>query len=99
MFLLFRFLFEGIASCPLSLSGNGEQDALNNFIPASFTRVNFDYSARLKQPLQIDDDALITAGLAPAAPTAACSAKSASATCAATLAALNRNPVAFFRPS
>jgi uncharacterized protein DUF1302 len=63
------------------------------FVPAAFTRVNFDYSARLRQPLQIDDDALITAGLAPAAATAACSASPASATCDATLAALNRNPV------
>jgi Protein of unknown function (DUF1302) len=52
-----------------------------------------EYSARFRQPLQIDDDALITAGLAPAAATAACSAGSASATCAGTLAALNRNPV------
>jgi hypothetical protein len=63
------------------------------FVPAAFSRVNFDYSARLRQPLQIDDDALITAGLAPAAATAACSANPAGATCTATLAALNRNPV------
>jgi hypothetical protein len=63
------------------------------FVPSASTRVNFDYSARLRQPLQIDDDALITAGLAPAAATAACSANPSSATCVATLAALNRNPV------
>jgi hypothetical protein len=63
------------------------------FSPAAFTRVNFDYATRLHQPLQIDDDALITAGLAPAAATAACGANPASAQCAATLAALNRNPV------
>jgi hypothetical protein len=36
------------------------------FAPAAYSRVNLDYSMRLRQPLQIDDDILITAGLAPA---------------------------------
>jgi hypothetical protein len=63
------------------------------FVPAAFSRVNFDYSARLRQPLQIDDDALITAGLAPAAATAACGPNPSSPSCAATLASLNQNPV------
>jgi hypothetical protein len=61
--------------------------------PATATRVGLDYSLRLRQPLQIDDDALIAAGLAPAAATAACTPDPASASCAATLAALNSNPV------
>lgn len=61
--------------------------------PAEYTRVRIEYSRRRKQPLQIDDEALITAGLAPAAATAACAPNPASALCTATLAALNRNPV------
>lgn len=36
------------------------------FAPAARSRVNLDYSMRLKQPLQIDDDILVQAGLAPA---------------------------------
>jgi len=56
------------------------------------TRLNLDYSMRLRQPLQIDDDILITAGLAPAAAVGAC-APGPSPTCDATLAALNRNPL------
>lgn len=63
------------------------------WMPAKYTRVNFEYSRRRKQPLQIDDEALITAGLAPAAATAACAPNPASALCTGTLAALNRNPV------
>ena len=63
------------------------------FAPATYTRLNFEYSLRMRQPLQIDDDALIAAGLAPAAVTAACSSNPAGASCAATLAAINRNPV------
>jgi hypothetical protein len=59
--------------------------------PAEFTRLALDYSIRIRQPLQIDDDLLITAGLAPAAATAACAANPASPGCAGTLAALNRN--------
>ena len=59
--------------------------------PASFTRLNLDYSMRVRQPLQIDDDLLITAGLAPAATVGACAPNPAGALCAATLAALNRN--------
>jgi hypothetical protein len=55
--------------------------------------VNLDYSMRLRQPLQIDDDILITAGLAPAAAVGACAPNPASAICAATLAALNANPI------
>jgi hypothetical protein len=61
--------------------------------PAAYTRLNFDYAIRLRQPLQIDDDILITAGLAPAAAVAACTPNPASATCVATLAALNGNPL------
>jgi len=60
--------------------------------PAPTTRLNLDYSMRLRQPLQIDDDILITAGLAPAAAVGAC-APGPSPTCDATLAALNRNPL------
>ena len=63
------------------------------FFPAAHTRVNLEYSMRLHQPLQIDDDLLITAGLAPAAAVGACAPNPASATCSATLAALNRNPL------
>ncbi len=61
------------------------------FAPATYTRVNLDYSIRLGQPLQIDDDVLITAGLAPAAAVGACAPNPASALCVGTLAALNRN--------
>jgi hypothetical protein len=60
--------------------------------PAQASRLNFDYSIRLRQPLQIDDDILVTAGLAPAAATAAC-ASGPTPTCTATLAALNQNPL------
>jgi hypothetical protein len=63
------------------------------FLPAKATRISVDYSMRLRQPLQIDDDALITAGLAPAAATAACAPNPSSPACGATLAALNANPV------
>jgi len=62
------------------------------FAPATHSRLNLDYSMRLKQPPQIDDDILITAGLAPAAAVGAC-APGPSPTCDATLAALNRNPL------
>ena len=62
-------------------------------VPSSHTRLNFDYSMRLRQPLQIDDDILITAGLAPAAAVAACAPDPESATCAGTLAVLNNNPL------
>ena len=61
--------------------------------PASFTQLNLDYSMRIGQPLQIDDEILITAGLAPAAAVGACAANPASAVCSSTLAALNRNPL------
>lgn len=61
--------------------------------PAAYTRLNLDYSMRLRQPLQIDDDLLITAGLAPAAALGACAPNPAGAICTATLAALNRNPL------
>jgi hypothetical protein len=60
--------------------------------PAPYSRLNFDYSLRLRQPLQIDDDILVTAGLAPAAATAAC-AGGPTPTCTATLATLNQNPL------
>jgi hypothetical protein len=63
------------------------------FAPAAYSRVNLDYSMRLRQPLQIDDDILITAGLAPAAAVAACASNPASAICTGTLAALNGNPL------
>lgn len=62
-------------------------------VPASYARLSFDYSMRLRQPLQIDDDILITAGLAPAAAVGACAPNPASATCAGTLAVLNNNPL------
>ena len=61
--------------------------------PATYTRLNLDYSIRLRQPLQIDDDLLITAGLAPAAAVGACAPNPAGAICTATLVALNRNPL------
>jgi len=67
--------------------------ASGRLVPATATRLNLDYSVRLGQPLQIDDDVLVTAGLAPAAAVVACGPDPASATCAATLAALNRNPI------
>jgi hypothetical protein len=60
--------------------------------PAAYTRLNFDYSVRLGQPLQIDDELLISAGLAPAAATAAC-APMPGPSCAPTLSSLNRNPL------
>ncbi len=63
------------------------------FAPAAHSRLSLDYSIRLRQPLQIDDDILITAGLAPAAAVGACAADPASALCTGTLAALNRNPL------
>ena len=59
--------------------------------PASFTQVSVNYSMRFDQPLQIDDEILITAGLAPAAAVGACNP--ASALCSGTLATLNRNPL------
>ena len=62
------------------------------FSPAAHTRVNLDYSNRLRQPLQIDDDVLITAGLAPAAAVAACGPP-ATPFCPGTLATLNQNPI------
>jgi hypothetical protein len=61
--------------------------------PTPTTRLNVDYSMRLRQPLQIDDDILITAGLAPAAAVGACAANPSSALCTGTLAALSRNPL------
>ena len=61
--------------------------------PASFTQLSLNYSVRLDQPLQIDDQILITAGLAPAAATGACASNPVGALCSATLAALNRNPL------
>ncbi|HWH46923.1 MAG TPA: DUF1302 family protein [Burkholderiales bacterium] len=61
--------------------------------PGAATQLNLNYSMRIRQPLQIDDDILVTAGLAPAAAVAACSANPASALCAGTLATLNRNPL------
>jgi hypothetical protein len=56
--------------------------------PASYSRLNLDYSMRLGQPLQIDDEILIAAGLAPAA----CTAAPAGPLCALGVAALNRIP-------
>lgn len=61
--------------------------------PASFTQLSLNYSMRFNQPLQIDDQMLITAGLAPAAAIGACAANPAATLCSATLAALNRNPL------
>ena len=61
------------------------------FAPAAYTRVSLEYSLRRAQPLQIDDDLLITAGLAPAAAVGSCAPNPASALCVGTLAALNRN--------
>ncbi len=63
------------------------------FTPAAYTRLNLDYSLRLRQPLQIDDNLLITAGLAPAAAIGTCAPNPAGAICTATLAALNKNPL------
>ncbi|HUF82354.1 MAG TPA: DUF1302 family protein [Burkholderiales bacterium] len=62
-------------------------------VPTSRTRLSLDYSMRLRQPLQIDDEILITAGLAPAAAVGACAPNPASAGCARALAALNSNPI------
>jgi hypothetical protein len=59
--------------------------------PASYTRVSFNYSMRLRQPLQIDDDILVTAGLAPAAALGGCAQNPAN--CPNILAALNSNPL------
>ena len=61
--------------------------------PVSFTQLNLNYSMRFDQPLQIDDQILITAGLAPAAAIGACTPNPAGPVCTGTLAALNRNPV------
>jgi hypothetical protein len=63
------------------------------FAPAAYSRVNLDYSRRLKQPLQIDDEILITAGLAPAYATDACVPNPATTQCIGTLAMLNANPI------
>ena len=60
---------------------------------ALFTQLSLNYSMRFGQPLQIDDNILITAGLAPGAAVGACAANPASARCTATLAVLNRNPI------
>jgi hypothetical protein len=60
--------------------------------PAAYTRLNFDYSVRLGQPLQIDDELLISTGLAPAAVLATCT-PTPGPSCAPTLSALNRNPL------
>lgn len=60
--------------------------------PLTYTRLNFEYSMRRDQPLQIDDQILITAGMAPAAATGAC-VNPASPVCIGTLAALNANPL------
>ncbi len=60
---------------------------------AEYTQCSLNYSMRLGQPLQIDDELLITAGLAPAAATATCSPDPSSLACTGTLAALNRNPL------
>lgn len=62
------------------------------FAPAAYSRVNLDYSRRLKQPLQIDDEILIEAGLAPAFAVDACAVPG-SAQCIGTLAKLNANPI------
>jgi hypothetical protein len=61
--------------------------------PADYTQFRLDYSIRIDQPLQIDDQILITAGLAPAAATGACQPNPASPLCTGTLATLNRNAV------
>lgn len=60
------------------------------FAPATYSRVNLDYSRRLKQPLQIDDEILIEAGLAPAYVARYCPASMA---CPGVLAKLNANPI------
>jgi hypothetical protein len=60
--------------------------------PATRTRVNFDYAIRLRQPLQVDDEILIEAGLAPATVTF-CTANPAAAGCAEALASLGSNPL------
>jgi len=61
--------------------------------PATYTQFNLSYSMRIGQPLQIDDNILLTAGLAPAAAVAACAPNPASAVCTSTLATLNSNPL------
>lgn len=63
------------------------------FFPGAHTRFNLDYSRRIRQPLQIDDDILLTAGLAPAVAMGTCAPNPSSPTCRSTLAALNRNPL------
>jgi hypothetical protein len=60
--------------------------------PATYTRLNFDYAIRLKQPLQVDDETLLEAGLAPATVTF-CTANPANPNCAAALASLASNPL------
>jgi hypothetical protein len=60
--------------------------------PAARTRVNFDYAIRLRQPLQVDDEILLEAGLAPATVTF-CTANPAAAGCAEALASLDSNPL------
>ncbi len=63
------------------------------FAPAAHSRVNLDYSMRLKQPLQIDDEILITAGLAPAYATSAYCTQSDDDELPGRLAMLNANPI------
>lgn len=60
--------------------------------PATRTRVNFDYAIRLRQPLQVDDEILIEAGLAPAIVTF-CTANPADPRCVRALASLDSNPL------
>ena len=60
---------------------------------APFTQLALNYSMRIGQPLQIDDNILITAGLAPGVAIGACASSPAGARCTGTLAALNRNPI------
>jgi len=55
------------------------------FAPAAHSRLNLDYSMRLKQPLQIDDGILVEAGLAPAIALATCPGP--------TCDVLNQNPL------
>jgi hypothetical protein len=55
------------------------------FWPAASSRLNLDYSMRLKQPLQIDDGILVEAGLAPAIALATCPGSRCDA--------LNQNPL------
>lgn len=60
--------------------------------PATYTRVNFDYAIRLRQPLQVDDEILLEAGLAPATVTY-CTANPADSQCPRALASLDSNPL------